>query len=45
MLKGDVYQSVSKSKVLPGIDLKLIEELAEVKPYSKAIREFQKHCR
>lgn len=45
VLKGDGYQPVTKSKVLPGIDLKLIEELAEVKPHSKAIREFQKRCR
>ena len=42
VLSGKGYQPVSRSKVLPGIDLKLIEELAEMKPHSKAVREFQK---
>lgn len=45
VLEGDGYQPVTKSKVLLGIELKLIEELAEMKPHSKAIREFQKRCR
>lgn len=44
VLSGDGYQPVKQSKVLPGIDLKLIEELAELKPHSKAIREFQQKC-
>lgn len=44
VLSGDGYQPVKQSKVLPGIDLKLIEELAEGKPHSKAIREFQQKC-
>ncbi|MFN0075926.1 MAG: Uma2 family endonuclease [Prosthecobacter sp.] len=41
VLSGEGYQPVKTSQVLPGIDLKLIEELAELKPHSKAIREFQ----
>ncbi len=45
VLSGKGYQPVSRSKVLPGIDLKLIEELAEMKPHSKAVREFQQRCR
>lgn len=44
VLRGEGYEPVSQSAVLPGIDLKLIEELAELKPHSKAIREFQKRC-
>jgi len=36
------YEAVAISRVLPGIDLRLIEELAQMKPHSKAIREFQK---
>lgn len=44
VLRGDGYEPVSQSAVLPGIDLKLIEELAEMKPHSKAIREFQQRC-
>lgn len=45
VLSGGAYQPVKRSQVLPGIDLKLIEELAELKPHSKAIREFQKRCK
>lgn len=44
VLRGKGYQPVTQSSVLPGIDLKLIEELAETKPHSQAIREFQKRC-
>ena len=38
------YEAVRESHVLPGVPFKLIEELAEVKPHSKAVREFQKRC-
>ncbi len=44
VLGQDGYRPAKKSAVLPGIDLKLIEELAEKKPHSQAIREFQKRC-
>lgn len=44
VLSGKGYQPATQSTVLPGIDLKLIEELAESKPHSQAIREFQKRC-
>ncbi len=42
VLTGDKYSPVSESLVLPGIELKVVQELVEVKPHSKAIREFQK---
>lgn len=38
------YEAVTESRVLPGMPFKLIEELAEVKPRSNAVREFQKRC-
>lgn len=38
------YEAVAASRVLPGISFRLIEELVEMKPHSKAVREFQKRC-
>ena len=38
------YEVVTESRVLPGIPFKLVEELADLKPHSRAVREFQKRC-
>jgi len=45
VLHQGTYRAVKSSQVLPGVPLTLIEELAETKPHSKAIREFQERVR
>jgi len=36
------YEEITESRVLPGIDLRLIQRCAEIRPMSAAIREFRR---
>ena len=44
-LRGDRYEPIEESGVLPGIDLELLVQFVDVKPMTRAVREFREALR